>query len=179
MKNPLHTPRCLREVIAHPSDAPDLLLDTLTDWPNRFYSLSCHCRSDLFTVAGELAQNELIHQKIITGPVMSRCNHCKRAVLLFDASQHGYDVELDHFSCQRKAIFSKQSFLCPTCDNSVFALIARFEYPAGLIAALETGQSTGYSSHLGREHDLFTWFTLIGRCNHCGVITTISSECCS
>ena len=172
-------PRCLREFRTQSVSGPDILLDTLTEWPNRFYALGCrHCRSGVYNVIGTLTSNVLIHQHVLGGALRCRCVHCRKTVPLFDPSRHGYDVELDHFP-PRTATAGQQRFRCPGCDGEEFSLTARFEYPARLIAALEAGESTGYAKHHGREQDLFTWFTLIGRCAGCAALTTIASECCA
>lgn len=102
-----------------------------------------------------------------------------KAALVFDPRLHGYDVELDHFSPEFEATATPRDFQCPTCTASRFTLIARFEYPADLLAALESGTDTGYEGRFrGKEQDLFTFFTLIGRCTGCNTLVTIATcEC--
>ena len=179
MNHPIDPPGCLCRLRTSPAQAPDLLLDTLTDWPNRFYSLGCRCGSELFSVVGELAENALIRQTVVAGPVTCRCNRCLVTVPIFDPARHGYDVEINHFPSQYVPSGVTKEFRCPTCRQSTFALIARFEYPARLIASLEAGLPTGYVGHPGREQELFTWFTLIGRCGRCDAVTTVASACCA
>lgn len=180
LADPITTaPRCLREFRTQSVSGPDILLDTLTEWPNCFYALGCrHCRSGVYNVIGTLTANELIHQHVLGGPLRCRCVHCRKTVPLFDPSHHGYDVELDPFT-PREVKAGRQGFSCSTCGQLEFLLTARFEYPARLIAALAAGVPTGYVTHPGREQDLFTWFTLIGRCAGCDALTTIASECCA
>ena len=172
-------PTSLRALRAVPTHAPNILLDTLTDWPNRFFFLACPCNAALFSATGEIQRHPLISQDVVVGPVTVRCSSCKQEVSLFDPSSHGYDVELDHFPPPWRPPLAPRHFECPACMRTSFGLVARFEYPAALVAAVEGGFHTGYPHHLGREQDLFTWFTLIGVCPGCGTVSTVSSAECA
>jgi hypothetical protein len=175
----LHPPACLQHVNAAQAPEPEILLDTLTESPNRFFSLSCPCGETRFLVSGEMHRNVLIDRDLIYGPVTAKCATCQRASLLFDPRVHGYDVEIDHFPPTWQATSQARDFECPSCTGAVFALTARFEYPAALLQALELGQDPGYPGYVGREHDLFTWFTLVGQCSTCHTLETIASVECA
>lgn len=177
----LTAPRCLDGFRTTTAAGTPVLLDTLTDAPNRFHALACRCRSEHFTVTGRVALNALIGQDVIVGPVTCRCARCRRSAVVFDPARHGYDVEVGHFppTASAGAGGSTDSFACPGCGHTGWRLLARFEYPAALVAAIEAGEAPGYPEHVGREQDLFTWFTLIGTCGQCGVAYTIASHCCA
>lgn len=172
-------PTMLRAFRAVPAEAPDILLDTLTEGPNRFFSLACPCDSAQFSVTGEVERHLLIHQDVVVGAVTVQCRACMREISLFDPARHGYDVELDHFPPPPRPSVAPRHFECPACHRTDFALVARFEYSAALVAALERGLDSGYANHPGREQDLFTWFTLIGFCSGCAAVSTVSSVECA
>jgi hypothetical protein len=176
----LPPPRCLQGVLASPTTAPDILLDTLSEAPdhNRFFGLTCSCGGTTFSVSGDIGWNSLIDQHVVEGPVFSQCTVCKRTAMLFDPRLHGFDVELDHFP-PRGECGPPREFSCPSCNGTGFDLTVHLEYPRGLIEALESGQNTGWERFGGREQDLFGLFTLIGRCRTCTALTTIASRVCA
>jgi hypothetical protein len=58
---------------------------------------------------------------------------------------------------------------CSNCKNTSFEVFARFEYPTDL-----------FDEPLfeGKEQELFSWFTGIGKCNTCSTISLfIDFEC--
>lgn len=161
-RTPPHPPRCLELVVASPAPEPDILLDTLSDWPNRFFGIRCPCVGDQFSVSGEILRHMLIEQDVVVGPVGARCSSCGQAALVFDPRLHGYDVELDHFPPEFESTATPRNFQCPACTASRFTLVARW-----------------YEGRFrGKEQDLFTFFTLIGRCTGCNTLATIATcEC--
>lgn len=175
----LPPPGCLGAFRVSPAEAPELLLDTYTEWPNRFFAVACRCRREVFALSGRIVHHALLGQEVVSGPVTATCGACRRAALLFDPSRHGYDVEMKHFPPEAAPPGEAVGrFGCPGCGGSTFTLVARFEYPAALVEALESGRAAGYPSHVGREQELFTWFTLAGRCTSCRKVTTVAScEC--
>jgi len=172
-------PRCLNHLRASPAEGPDILLDTLTDSPNQFFSLECDCGNHQFSASGKHTLNMLIDQVLLYGPVTVSCNACHHGTLVFDPRLHGYDVELDIFPPTSTETNPPCVFECPACTNTTFGLVARFEYPARLLDDLESGRDPGYPAHVGRAQDLFTWFTLIGLCSACGRNVTIASQECA
>jgi hypothetical protein len=177
--DPFPAPTCLKAFRTSPAESPGLLLDTLTDWPNRFHAVTCRCGGTIFHALGEIVENELIHQKVVKWAVTVECAQCRQRRSLFDPSRHGYDIELDHFPVRRKAAGEQKPFPCPHCRGQVFSLIARFEYPPALLDAVARRIDPGYPEHKGREQDLFTFFTLIGNCRDCQTSVTISSVSCA
>jgi hypothetical protein len=175
----LPPPKCLDAVRAWPAEPPDILLDTLTDSPNRFFSVGCPCGGTLFSVSGQITRNILIDQDLVYGPATVHCTQCDRRAVVFDPRLHGFDVELDHFPPTSAQSSPERGFVCPTCGHTVFGLVARFEYPARLLEALDSGIDPGYPANVGRERDLFTWFTLIGLCSACRQHTTVVSQECA
>jgi hypothetical protein len=126
-----------------------------------------------------MQRNVLIDQDLIYGPVTAKCTSCGRDSLLFDPRLHGYDVETDYFLRTWQPSSHPREFECLNCRGAGFALIARFEYPSALLEDLELGRDPRYPSHIGREHDLFTWFTLVGQCSACDTLVTIASTECA
>jgi hypothetical protein len=176
----LPPPKCLAEVRTSPAAPPDILLDTLCDWPNRFFALACPCGEALFSATGEMSLNTLIDQLLIYGPLTIHCAACARSALVFDPRLHGLDAEIDHFPPTAiETPANRATFRCPTCRQTTFGLVARFEYPDNLLEALAAGVDPGHPTHVGREQDLFTWFTLVGRCSACHQLTTIASQECA
>ena len=60
---------------------------------------------------------------------------------------------------------------CPKCGRQPLDVFARFEYPDDLF----DGDFTEFA---GREQDLFTWFSLLGKCCRCSQLLPVTDfEC--
>lgn len=58
---------------------------------------------------------------------------------------------------------------CTNCHKTEFEVFARFEYPAGLFDDPEFE---------GKEQELFSWFTGVGKCKACSTTSQfIDFEC--
>lgn len=147
-------PRCLRELVARAAEDPGVELDALVEeWENCFFALECSCGGRSFTVRSFIEERAY-------GPIHLQCAACNRETTCFDPALHGYDVEIDHFPQPAPYRGPFRAFACPECESERFALTARFQYPDNV------------------REDLFSYFTLIGRCNGCNALATIASiEC--
>ena len=84
---------------------------------------------------------------------------------------HGYDAELGHGSATIRAQGEKIVFECPTCGRQPLDIFVRFEYPDDLFDG-------GFPEFSGREQELFTWFSLIGKCPRCTQVLDVTDfEC--
>jgi hypothetical protein len=173
---PLETyPRCLKDVIVRAADDPGFDFDSVVDeWPNEFFALGCPCGSDAFKVESFFSRSSFLPEDRAYGPIHTTCETCRREATIFDPELHGYDVEIDHFPPHPPYLGTWQVYSCPSCGAHAFALTARFQYPTR--AGEPHRRADG--SFASRE-DLFSYFTLVGRCSSCEAIGTISSVECA
>lgn len=168
-------PRCLHELRVAAVPAPPVDLDTLCERPNDFFALSCPCGGERFTVASWWTEHFWLKNLVAGGPVTVRCERCGRASMIFDLAVHGHDAELGHFPPPAQTPRT-DAFACPACQATSFDLVARFEHSpnngAGEVIASPHGEPIAAT-------DLFTWFSLLGRCGACGAWVTMASVCCA
>jgi hypothetical protein len=171
----LKPPRCLGAFLAHRTTDPGIDLDSLVEeWENHFFSLACPCGGTSFTVRSFIDRPKYIEEDRAYGPITLQCSTCNSARAFFDPALHGYDVEIDHFPEPGPYPGTLREYGCPNCSARTFALIARFQYPDNV---LEPHKGAG--SYVPASEDLFTYFTLLGTCDHCEATVTISSVECA
>ena len=174
----LNPPRCLEELVARPTGDPGVELDALVDeWENHFFSLHCPCGGNSFTVRSFFYRrqypSEELDEDLAYGPITLRCCTCNRELECFDPALHGYDVEIDHFPEPGPYTGTIRDYECPKCAAKAFALTARFQYPANVMEPIQ-----GAGGSVPASEDLFTYFSLLGRCDACEIVVTIASiEC--
>jgi hypothetical protein len=173
--DPLPPPRCLAGFTVAPTADPGVELDTLVEeWPERFFAVACPCGGDTFTVHGHVYREKLLGIARLSDAATLICRRCGRGAVAFDPALHGFDVELDHFPAPGPTVGVLQDFACPACANTTFALVARFQVPAEVAER----QGTAGDCRVQPE-DLFSYWSLLGRCAGCQEWTTLQSVECA
>jgi hypothetical protein len=155
-------PSCLNDFLATPTESKDLLFDGHGEELNSFFSIRCkECSGDSFHVHGFNWTNPDSGETFFIGPVEVVCGSCKSTHILFDISKHGYDAELEHGCCSATNEGEAAEVQC-TCGSISNHLVARFEYTDDLF-------DDDFSEAKGHESDFFSWFSLFGKCENCGI----------
>lgn len=176
----LPVPRCLRSFDARPAIDPGVELDAVIDaWENRFLALACRCGGEALTVLAIVQPHWYLKAPVARGPLSIGCSKCRRDKAAFDPAAHGFDAELGHFPDRRKYVEAPVRYACPGCGKTEFALVARFQYPDSVLAPPRDGAPVPGTGRRARAEDLFSYFTLLGRCRGCGAWATIASVECS
>jgi hypothetical protein len=164
-----HPPRCIAGFTATLVELPEVEFDGHGEPHNPVFALACRCGSRQLKVHGY----RWVHDSgrvFLLSPLAAECAACGQRTELFDAGTHGYDGELSH-SGARRAEGEPVVDDCGACGEQVVEVFARFEYPTDLFGG-------GYPEFAGREQDLFTWFSLVGRCCACGqMLGFADAEC--
>jgi len=162
-------PRCLSGFTTRPSSLKGVRFDGHGEPLNVVYQVACACGHDAFRALG--------HRVTIDGynafvsPLALECAACGKVTELFDAAEHGYDPEVCGHSYAARGTGPREPFACGHCRGEVMTAHARFEHSSETLED-STGEFTG------REHDLFTWFTLVGECRGCGGVLEVADfEC--
>jgi hypothetical protein len=185
-----HPPRCIAEFVARPTDLPGVQLDghasmsqrtfqapadvtiSAPEHINLVFALSCQCGGSRHFVHGYRWTNPDVHNAVVfLSPLSLECAACGKKSDLFDADIHGHDAELGYGTPTVRGEGSRAVSECPTCGRQPLEAFVRFEYPDDLLGG-------HYSSFAGREQDLFTWFSLVGRCSRCSKALVVAElEC--
>jgi hypothetical protein len=185
-----HPPRCVAGFSARPTGLPGVEFDghvsmsqldfgappgVTIDAPehiNPVFALSCRCGSDRHYVHCYRWVNAAFNNAVvILSPLVLECAACRTMTELLDTGVHGYDSELGHGSATVRAQGDRVVFECPSCGRQPLEAFARFEYPDDLFDG-------DFPEFDGREQDLFTWFSLVGRCPQCSQMLPIADfEC--
>lgn len=174
----LSRPRCLAGLAVWPTADPGVELDTLVEeWQERFFAVACRCGGDLFTVHGHVYRERFLGIERISGAATLICGACGRKAVAFDPAIHGFDVEIDHFPAPGPTVGELQDFGCPACARTSFTLVARFQYPANVTHHRWPPGKPG--GRRPRAEDLFSYFSLLGRCSGCNEWTTLQSTECA
>ena len=157
-----NTPNCLdgfAATLTH--DLDSLRFDGHGEPLNKVYTLKCKCGGDRLAVIGYLTTNpDFNNARVFVTPIALRCAGCGREELLFDTELHGYDAEIEPHPTHIRARGDRGPFTC-ACGGDQFKPYARFEFSSETLED-STGEWTG------NEHNLFTWFSLVGDCAKCG-----------
>jgi hypothetical protein len=163
-----HPPRCLEAFATQAAPPPDGTLDGHGEELNTAFSVRCSCGEAALTILGHSWREPGRHgQLILLSPLRLSCPTCERTALLFDTDLHGYDAELGVSGGTLRGEGEPSPHVCPACDGASFEVVARFEYPDDLF-------DEEFDESRGHEQDLFTWFSLHGRCTSCGKWSTVA-----
>lgn len=154
-----HPPRCIAKFTATPTELPEVVFESNGEPFNSIFALTCRCGSGKFMVHGHRSIDPDTGNTQLLSPLSAECSGCGKKTLLFDAAKHGHDGELGQ-SIQKKLKGESVIEDCGECNNLVMELFVRFAYPSDLFDG-------NYSDFQSREQDLFTWFSLVGRCTGC------------
>jgi hypothetical protein len=185
-----HPPRCIAGFTALPTQLPKVEFDghvsrsqlkfevpsgvtiEAPEHINPVFTLSCKCGSGRHYVHGYRWTNPDFHNVIVfLSPLVLECVACGKMTDLLDTDIHGYDAELGLVTATVRAEGDRVVFECPTCGPQPLDAFVRLEYPDDLF-------SVDFPEFTGREQDLFTWFSLIGRCQQCFQMLAVADfEC--
>ena len=162
-------PRCLAGFTLEPSLLKDHPFDGHGEPLNKVYRLRCACGHDRFLTLGHHLINE--GQPIFVSPLALECAKCRKVTELIDTDQHGYDAEIGSMTTTIRGTGARAPFACGRCGVRPTTAHARFEH-SGETLEDSTGEWTG------NEHNLFTWFSLVGECDGCNRVIAIADfEC--
>lgn len=175
-----HPPRCIASFAAAPVTLPDFAFEGHSpasgpiEGPqviNTAFSIACKCGCSSHYVHGyRWANPERDNAVLFLSPLVLECSACGKTSSLLDTDVHGYDGE-QGCSATARGLGEPKVFECSHCGSEPFGTCVRFEYDGELFAQKVTG-------YRGREQDLFSWFTLLGRCVRCSTyFKLVDFEC--
>jgi hypothetical protein len=182
-----HPPRCLAGLTTTPATLVGLEFDghasALTvqaagveiDAPNHLntvFLLTCVCGHDRHFVLGYHWRNPDFHNKpVFLSPLSLRCASCGKETELIDTDRHGYDAEIGAVGFNAHALGERGEYPCDRCGRQPFQVCVRFENLDDLF-------DPHFEEFRGREQDLFSWFSAVGRCSGCSRLLRIADfEC--
>jgi hypothetical protein len=185
-----HPPRCIAGFVARPTELPGVEFDghismsqlnlevppgVTIDAPehtNPVFNLSCRCGGDGHYVHCHRWANPDFRNQVVTlSPLDLECSACRAITPLLDTDAHGYDAELGHGTATVRGQGERVVFECPICGRQPLQAFVRFEYPDDLFDG-------DFPEFAEREEELFTWFSLVGRCSKCSQMLAVAEfEC--
>jgi hypothetical protein len=184
-----HPPRCIAAFKAQPVEMPGVAFDGHAspsqlsagvpgvkiqgpEHVNPVFWLRCTCGCDSHFVLGHYWRNpDYGNVLVFVSPLALRCSACGKVSELLDTAIHGYDPEVGGISATYRGEGEQAEFACDKCGPRQFQVFARFEYPDHLAAA-------HFDDYRGRWQDLFSWFSLIGKCTGCDRLIAVTNfEC--
>lgn len=185
-----HPPRCLGGFTTQAAELPDAEFDghaSLSDLDfevppgvkisapehiNPVFSLACKCGAASHFVHGYRWINpDFNDAEVFLSPLSLECSACGANTESLDTDVHGYDGELGHGTATVRAQGEQFVFECDACGRQPLQTFARLEYPDDLFDG-------DFPEFQGREQDLFTWFSLLGRCQRCSQLLAVADfEC--
>jgi len=166
-------PQCLKEFKVSPMNIDEEPGKGHEAMINTVFNLSCVCGHDHFNVLGHYIKSIEPGQDPLhfTDPISLECDSCGHSNELIDTQEHGYNAKLGRVSGGSSRDGNQDPFSCKSCGPRSLEVIARFEYKPDLLQG-------DLGDFHGREQDLFSWCTLLGRCTHCGeLLTIVELEC--
>jgi hypothetical protein len=182
-----HPPRCIAGFAVKPAALPGFEFDGHASVPpinvpgvviegpihlNTVFLLACTCGKDHHYVLGYHWHNpDFNNQAVFLSPIVLRCAACGKEAELIDTDRHGYDAEIGGIVATVRANGEPGEYECDQCGRQPFQVFARFEYPDELFDG-------DFEEFSGREQDLFTWFSVVGKCPGCSRLLSITDfEC--
>ena len=182
-----HPPRCLSGFTATPTRLPQHKFDghgsvaelkalgynvSGPENCNPIFQVACKCAADTHYIHAYRWSNPDFNDKVVLlSPLDLECSKCGRVTGLMDAARHGYDAELGHIVATASGRGDRVRYECPQCGVQPVWAYTRFEYPDDLFDG-------DFADFAGREQDLFTWFSLVGKCTKCSSLFAVADfEC--
>ena len=166
-----HPPRCLAAFIAESTHLPGVEFDGHGEELNTAFRLACSCGRREHRVLGYYWHNPDFQVEVFLSPLALRCDACGTVEELIDTAIHGYDGEYAGMPATMRGEGERSEYACAACGPQPFEIYVRFEYPDDLFEDED-------EEIRGREHDLFTWFSLVGQCQRCEQLRKITDfEC--
>jgi hypothetical protein len=184
-----HPPRCIAGFNATPVELTDAKFDghpslselnlhvpavsiEAPEHINPVFALKCSCGSARHFVHGFRWTNpDFDNAVVFLSPLSLECASCRKQSPLLDTDVHGYDAEQGGGSATVRGQGEPVVFECPQCGRQPLEALVRFEYPDDLFDG-------DFPEFAGRQQDLFTWFSLLGRCPQCSKLLAVADfEC--
>lgn len=143
-----HPPRALQSLQAKPCEA-DWQFDGHGEPVNVVFELTCPCAGTLFNVSCGVDEDGTP-----CAPIRLECSACEMEHEIFDAEEHGYDAELNDTPHEEPPAHDDLE----SDIEAPHEIVVRYEYPSEQLA-----DPKGDIAWRGREQELFSWFTLLGR----------------
>ena len=165
-------PRCLAPFKIAPVEMPDAEWDGHGEELNPVFQVSCTCGSRAHSISGfSWRPSEEAAERVFLSPIGLTCTSCSKQSVLIDTDAHGYDAELGHGSTTVRGEGDPMKFRCEKCSNESMEVLVRFEYPADVFG-------DDFEDFKGGRADLFTWVSVVGRCQGCkGLWAVADYEC--
>ncbi|MDH5766969.1 MAG: hypothetical protein OEZ38_13235 [Gammaproteobacteria bacterium] len=166
-------PGCLDEFDKVYVDDLDVEFDGHGEDTNPIFKLVCKCGNETFNAYGYDWVNPDTNETFYVSPLSAKCTKCSCRNQIFDIKINGYDAVLGHGYFSARGEGDSRGFECPSCNDATkFELFVRFEYTDDIF-------DEDFTEFTGREKELFTWFSLHGRCASCKTIVDISEDECA
>ncbi len=181
-----HPPRCIAEFTSIPTEVRGVSFDghASGDPPpgdsiieaggtiDVCFILQCRCGKNRHRVFGYYWRNpDFRNELVYLSPLTAECIFCGKITDIIDTDAHGYDAELGGIVATARGLGAKGEFACDQCGSRPLALCARFEF-------IDDSFHSSDKVFRGREQELFSWFTLLGKCDGCSRIMTVAEfEC--
>lgn len=139
---------------------------------NPIFALSCGCGAETFRIHGYLGANpDLGGDVMLLGPLVLGCTSCRTMTDLMDTAAYGFDARMGHGSPYPCSEGDRAVYACPDCGEEALEVFARFEFPDYLFDG-------SLPKFIGREEELFSWFTVVARCQRCSQLLNVADfEC--
>lgn len=182
-------PRCIAGFVAKPAElsghpfdghaspqmikakVPGVVIDG-SELLNTVFLLACTCGHEQHHVTGYHWRNPDYHNKLVfLSPLVLRCASCSKETEVIDTDRHGYDAELGGIVATARWKGDRGEYQCEQCSLQAFCVCVRFEYGDYLF-------DSDFECYRGRQQDLFSWFSLVGKCIGCCRLLSITDfEC--
>jgi len=159
-----HPPTTLEGLLLEGIALPDHTFDGHGEPVNAVFEVRCPCGGARFVAVGFFSEGEGPMP-----PITLDCDGCEAVHLVFDEN-HGYDGVISALDTSQELPYPDgiPDELCWDGLEPPYSVIVRFEYPSDHL---------GDSQWSGREPDLFSWITLLGRDPAGGLVTLFDEEC--
>ena len=140
-----HPPRSLEGLRATPIDV-DWKFDGHGEPVNAVFELACACGGTKFCAMCDADADHMV-----CSPISLHCDACEAVYEIFDSGTDGYDGEAGDLPGDD----GEGPYDLETHEvDEPFEAVVRYEYPSDHL---------GDPDYAGREHNLYSWFTLLAR----------------
>ena len=169
-----HPPRWIAGFNATPFALPGVEFDGHGLQINSVFALACSCGSGQHFVHdfSWINPDNFDNVPVFLSPLCLECIACGMRTDLIDTDAHGCDAELGHSPmATARGRGNPAVYECPKCGRQPLQAFARFEYSGELFDG-------DFPEFAGREQDLFSWFSLVGKCRRCSQLLAVADfEC--
>jgi hypothetical protein len=133
---------------------------------NIVFELTCACGGALFTVIA------WIEDDAWRPPIALECAGCAAEHQIYDRSRHGYDGVMGDLPADDPGEDAHPDSLEPEHADMPHQVLVRFEFPSDHLGG-------GDPDLQGREHDLFSWITILARDPESGGLEVVFDDECA